>query len=158
MLKETASKLQNYSQIYNLWLNDGATEKAAVDRTLQQLDGFEEIIDNDESWYELLEITARGRSEDAWLAADWPAGFDELLLCVPLCKLVDWQCAKCTVGSRQENNSCAHDYSVFGYIGTMLMNADRKGIKEHIAKVRKLLKDNRYIWNVHKCELELLNV
>ena len=152
------NKLLNYTQIYNLWLNDGATEKAAIDRTLQQIDAFEEIIDDDESWYELLEIVLRGRNEDAWLAADWPSGFDELLLCVPLCKLVDWECSKCTVGSRQENNSCAHDYSLFGYIGELVKNGARKELKEHIQSIRKMLNDNRYIWNVHKCEFELLKV
>lgn len=154
--KNINDKLLNYSQIYNLWLNDGATEKAAVDRTLQQIDAFEEIVDNDQSWRALLKTSARGRNEDAWLAADWPAGFDELLLCVPLCKFVDWECAKCTVGSRQENNSCANDYSLFGYIGELVKNGQRKQLKEHIKSVRKLLMDRRYSWNVHKCELEFL--
>lgn len=152
------NKLLNYTQIYNLWLNKGATEEAAIELTLQQLDALEEIVDDDESWFRLIEISENGRTHDAWLAADWPAGFDELLLCVPLCKLVDWECAKCTIGKRQENNSCAHDYSAFGYIGELVKNAERKGLKKHIYSVRKMLRDNRLAWNIHNCELEVLKV
>src|SRR5688572_7236738 len=107
------NRLLNYTQIYNLWLNKGGTQEAAVELTLQQVDVFEDIVNDDENWHKLLEISARGRNQDAWLAADWPSGFDELMLCVPLCKLVDWECARCTIGRRQENNSCAHDYSLF---------------------------------------------
>lgn len=148
------SKLRNYTNIYNLWLNKGATEEAAVELTLQQVDALEEIVNDEFSWRKLLEISARGRNQDAWLAADWPSGFDELLLCVPLCKLVDWECARCTVGSRQENNSCAHDYSLFGYIGELVANGMREELGEHLQNVRKMLRDKRYVWNIHKCILE----
>jgi len=122
------------------------------------LDGLENITNDDESWYMLLEISARGRNYDAWLATDWPDGFDELLLCVPLCKLVDWECGKCTVGLRQENNSCAHDYSLFGYIGELVKNGMREELLEHIKGTRKFLKNEGFIWNIHKCEFELNNI
>jgi hypothetical protein len=148
------NKLLNYTQIYTLWLNKGSTAAAAAELTLQQTDALEEIISDDNSWQELLRISAQGRNQDAWLAADWPAGFDELLLCVPLCKLVDWDCAKCTIGRRQENSSCANDYSLFGFIGELVTNADREGLKEHIRAIQKMLRDERYSWNIHKCELE----
>lgn len=148
------SKLLNYTQIYNLWLNKGADEASAVELTIQQIDALEEIVDDNESWRKLLEISARGRNKDAWLAADWPAGFDELLLCVPLCKLVDWDCAKCTVGRRQENNSCANDYSVFGYIGELVKQGARRELKFHLLAVKKMLREERYMWNIHKCEME----
>ena len=150
-------KLLNYTQIYNLWLNKGSTAAAAVELTLQQADALEEIAGDDNSWQELLRISGQGRNEDTWLAADWPAGFDELLLCVPLCKLVNWECAKCTIGRRQENNSCANDYSVFGYVGELVTNADREGLKEHIRVIQKMLRDERFVWNIHKCELEKLS-
>ncbi len=147
-------KLLNYTQIYHLWLNRGRTREAAIDLTLQQVDAFEEIVNDDESWYKLKQISANGRIHDAWLASDWPSGFDELLLCVPLCKLVDWECAKCTIGSRQENNSCAHDYSLFGYIGELVVIGDRRGLTDHIKSIRKMLRDDRFHWNIHKFELE----
>lgn len=136
-------------------MNNGSTKEAAIELTIQQLDGLEEIASNDESWYELLEISARGRNYDAWLAMDWPDGFDELLLCVPLCKLVSWECGKCTVGERQENNSCAHDYSLFGYIGELVKNGMRDELLEHINGTRKFLKNKGFQWNIHKCEFEM---
>ncbi len=150
-------KLLNYNNIYQLWVNKGSTGEAAIELTIQQLDALEEIVADDDSWDALIEISSRGRNYDAWLATDWPDGFDELLLCVPLCKLVNWECSKCTVGKRQENNSCAMDYSLFGYIGELVKNASRNELIEHINSVRKLLKNNNYIWNVHKCELETVN-
>jgi len=148
-------KLLNYNNIYQQWMNNGSTKEAAIELTIQQLDGLEEIASNDESWYELLEISARGRNYDAWLAMDWPDGFDELLLCVPLCKLVSWECGKCTVGERQENNSCAHDYSLFGYIGELVKNGMRDELLEHINGTRKFLKNKGFQWNIHKCEFEM---
>lgn len=147
-------KLLNYNNVYQLWLNKGGTFESAVELTLRQLDSLEAIANDRESWETLLEISARGRNTDAWLAADWPSGFDELLLCVPLCKLVDWDCPKCTVGSRQENNSCAMDYSLFGYIGELVKSADRNGLIEHIKDARKMLMNPGFQWNVHTCTLE----
>lgn len=149
-------KILSYTNIYNQWLSKGRTESAAIELTLQQVDALEEMAENDDLWERLLEISAKGRNQDAWLAADWPAGFDELILCVPLCKLVDWQCANCTIGRRQENNSCANDYSLFGFVGELVRIGDREGLKEHISKIQKMLRDERYIWNVHTCELEKL--
>lgn len=150
-------KLLNYNNIYQLWQNKGSTEEAAIELTIQQLDALEEIASDEESWYSLLEISARGRNYDAWLAADWPDGFDELLLCVPLCKFVNWECSKCTVGKRQENNSCAHDYSLFGYIGELVKNGQRDELLNHIKSIRKMLKSSNNIWNIHKCEIEIIN-
>lgn len=150
-------KLLNYTQIYTLWLNKGSTEEAAIELTLQQLDALENIVSDDSSWQELLKITGSGRAHDPWLASDWPAGFDELLLCVPLCKLVNWECSECTVGKRQDNLSCAHDYSLFGFIGELVVTGNRKELLAHISSARKMLRDNRYRWDVHKCELELIN-
>jgi len=71
---------------------------------------------------------------------------------------VDWECGKCTVGSRQENNSCAHDYSLFGYIGELVKNGMREELLEHIKGTRKFLKNEGFIWNIHKCEFELNNI
>ena len=151
------NKLLNYNNIYQLWVNKGSTEEAAIELTIQQLDALEEIVSDEDSWEALLDISARGRNYDAWLATDWPDGFDELLICVPLCKFVNWECSKCTVGRRQDNNSCAMDYSLFGYIGELVKNAERTELLAHISNTRKMLKNGNYIWNVHKCELEVLN-
>ncbi len=150
------NKLLNYNTIYNQWVSNGSTKEAAIELTLQQLDALEEIVNNDISWHELLKISANGRNQDAWLAMDWPEGFDELLLCVPLCKFIDWECSKCFVGMRQENNSCAFDYSIFGYIGELIKAGSRDELKQHILNTKMFIKNSNYLWNIHKCEIEIL--
>ena len=148
-------KLQNYNSIYSEWKALGRTAEAARLLTLNQVDAFEQIINDDESWQKLLEIVAAGRNEDAWLASDWPAGFDELLLCVPLCKLVDWECSKCIVGKRQNNTSCAHDDSLFGWAGELVIKKEREALKKHIENIKKILEpESLYKWNMEKHELE----
>ena len=116
--------------------------------TLKQVDAFEEIVSDNEQWDFLLSCFNNGRDTDAWLAADWPSGFDELLLCVPLCKLVDFECTKCTVGKRQGNNSCAHDDSLFGYVAEILKRKDREELKKHISNIKLMLNDEKYKWNM----------
>lgn len=150
-------KLLDYNSIYNEWKSQGKTVEAARLLSLEQIDAFEKIVNDDESWQKLLEIAAAGRREDAWLAADWPAGFDELLLCVPLCKLVDWECAKCIVGKKQNNMSCAHDDSLFGLVGELLIRGERDALKMHISVLKKILeKDSKYTWDAAKHEIEIV--
>src|SRR5437762_9738421 len=96
----------SYEEIYNKWLKQGRTFESALQLTIEQLNSLEKIVSDSSGWAQLIEIASKGRTQDAWLAADWPAGFDELTVCVPLCKLVDWECAICTVGKRQNNFSC----------------------------------------------------
>jgi hypothetical protein len=150
-------KLQNYNSIYSEWKSLGKTAEAARLLTMQQLTALELIVNDDESWHKLLEIAAAGRKEDAWLAADWPAGFDELVLCVPLCKLVDWECSKCIVGMKQNNISCAHDDSLFGRVGELVIGNEREELKKHIENIRKILEpESVYKWNMDKLEVEKL--
>ncbi len=149
-------KLQNYGSIYNEWKELGKSAEAARLLTIKQIGSFEQIVNDNESWSKLLEITAAGRREDAWLAADWPAGFDELLLCVPLCKLVDWECGKCIIGKQQNNVSCAHDDSLFGWVGELVIRNEREMLKHHIGNLKKVLEQNAvYKWNFEKHEIEL---
>jgi hypothetical protein len=143
----------SHDQIFSKWLEMGGGLENALTLTKQQLKGFKELIKSDSGWQCLLEIAARGRTHDAWLAADWPSGFDELVLCVPLCKLVDWECAKCTVGSRQSDFSCAHDYSLFGLIGTLVEKEDRQALLEHVKKIELMLEDENYFWDIRGVNL-----
>ena len=100
-----------------------------------------------------MSVFNNGRETDAWLALDWPDGFDELLLCVPLCSLVKFECSKCFVGKRQENNSCANDFSLFGYIAELLKTADRDGLMKHIASIKMILLSEEYAWDIVKREI-----
>ncbi|MEO6694882.1 MAG: hypothetical protein ABIY50_01590, partial [Ignavibacteria bacterium] len=105
-----------------------------------------------------ISVFNNGRDVDAWLALDWPDGFDELLLCVPLCSLVRFECNKCTIGIRQENNSCAHDNSLFGYISELLKNNARDALKYHMISIKKMLLSDNYKWNISSQELEEVQI
>jgi hypothetical protein len=152
---EITTSLLSYREIKKVWERSEMNSEASRILTLGQVQAFEKIISDDESWEFLLSVFNKGRETDAWLALDWPDGFDELLLCVPLCSLVEFECSKCTIGKRQKNNSCAHDFSVFGYVAELLKTADRESLKKHITYIEKMLEDENYKWNMvlHKIEI-----
>lgn len=147
------NSLLSHDQIYSKWLELGGGFENALALTKEQVSGIEKIVNDDDGWKNLLEIAARGRTQDAWLATDWPSGFDELILCLPLCKLVDWECAKCTIGSRQQNFSCAHDNSLFGLVGVFVETANRDGLKEHLKKIETMLANKDYVWDINNLSL-----
>ena len=146
--------LLKYKAIINEWNDSNRNSETARILTLRQIQAFEKIVSDDESWKLLLSVFNKGREIDPWLAMDWPDGFDELILCVPLCKLVEFECNKCTVGSRQENNSCAHDHSLFGYIAELLKIPDRAGLIDHIQIIRKILLSDEFKWNISERKIE----
>lgn len=146
--------LLSHKGITNEWQKSSMNSEAAKLLTLRQVEALDKIINEDEAWKLLISVFNKGRNIDAWLALDWPDGFDELLLCVPLCKLVNFECCKCTIGKRQENNSCAHDFSLFGYTAELLKTADRKGLKNHIGFIKKMLNDENYKWNMEFHNIE----
>ena len=145
---DKTGELLSYNEILLEWEESNKDASAAKLLTLRQIEKFEEIVYDDESWEKLLEIFNSGRETDAWLAMDWPEGFDELILCLPMCKLVDFECSRCKIGMRQENISCANDFSLFGYIAELLKAADRKGLQEHIGSIKKILLLENFRWNI----------
>lgn len=153
---EIINELLPYEDINNKWLAGRMNSDGARILTLNQVESFEKIIGDDEGWKYLLTAFNNGRDTDAWLATDWPHGFDELLLCVPLCKFVDFECSKCTVGKRQDNNSCANDFSLFGYIAELLKISDRHGLLNHISSVKKILLSTDYKWNIDTKKIEMI--
>ena len=151
---EKVKSLLPYNEILNKWNNGIQSELSARLMTLEQTEALESVIVDDEGWEYLLSVFNNGRETDAWLALDWPDGFDELLLCLPLCSLVKFECSRCFVGMRQDNNSCANDFSLFGYIAELIKAADRVGIMNHIASIKKILLSEEYIWNIEKRIIE----
>jgi len=151
---DKTGELLSYVEITGEWNNSNKDINAAKLLTLRQIEKFEEIVADDESWKKLIEIFNSGRETDAWLALDWPDGFDELMLCLPMCKFVDFECSECTIGRRQENNSCANDFSLFGYVSELLKVSDRKGLQDHITSVKKILLIENFKWNISERKLE----
>ncbi|MBK8553688.1 MAG: hypothetical protein IPL53_22605 [Ignavibacteria bacterium] len=145
---EITSEFLSYNGINEEWKKSRMDSDAAKFLTLKQVEEFEKIVKDDEAWGNLLSVFNSGRQVDAWLALDWPDGFDELVLCVPLCKLVNFECSKCTVGKRQENNSCANDFSLFGYIAELLKIPDREGLINHTGSIKKILLLDDFRWNI----------
>ena len=141
-------ELLSYKEIDIEWKKSKKDIDSAKFLTLNQVEKFESIVKDDESWIRLLEIFNKGRDIDAWLAMDWPYGFDELVLCMPLCRLVDFECGRCIVGMRQENNSCANDYSLFGYIAELLKAYEIKVLIDHIDTIKKILLLDEFKWNI----------
>lgn len=134
-----STTLLGFEPLIAAWQRDGASQAAALRWTASQVGAFAVLVADDAGWERLLEIFERGRAADSWLATDWPSGFDELLLCAPLCQLVQFECARCTIGSRQSSLSCAHPGSVFGRIGTLLSARDRLGLMRHLEAVAAML-------------------
>lgn len=147
-------ELFSYNEILLHWEESNKDIGAAKLMTLKQVEKFGEILEDDDSWEKLLEIFNSGRETDAWLAMDWPEGFDELILCLPMCKLVDFECSRCKIGMRQQNNSCANDFSLFGYIAELLKAADRDGLQEHIGSIKKILLLENFRWNIKEKRIE----
>lgn len=145
--------LLSHEEISFEWNNSNKNSDAAKLLTLRQVEAFEKIVSDDEGWEYLIKVFNKGRDVDAWLALDWPEGFDELVLCIPLCRLVNFECDKCTIGKRQNNNSCANDFSLFGYISELIKDSDREGLIKHIDSIKKILLLEEFGWDVDKREI-----
>lgn len=149
--------LRGFNQIVKKWQEKGSTKESAKKLAIEQVEELAEIVNNDKSWLKLLEIFRSGRVEDSWLANDWPNGFDELIVCAPLCKYVDWECGKCFVGNRQNNFSCANDDSLFGYIAVLITLENREMLKDHLLKIRNLLTNDNIYWDMERHEIYFKN-
>lgn len=120
--------------IVDRWNALGSTPDAAVRLSLDQVRGLRAIVDDDAGWGHLTQLLIRSGG-DSWLAHDWPEGFEPMMLCAALCRLVDYECARCRVGREQEGRSCANPASAFGKVGQLLANADRKGLAAYLGEL-----------------------
>ena len=146
-------ELKGFNEIVNEWNDQGRSNDSAMQLTIKQVNALIEIVSDDQRWYKLLENFRNGRVHDAWLAVDWPEGFDELILCAPLCKLVEWECALCHVGKRQDNFSCANDDSLFGYIAVLMAIENRELLLQHLDKIKLVLENENIYWDLNTHEV-----
>jgi len=137
--RDAAHTLLAHGEILAAWRAAGATPAAALHWTHEQVRALRRLIQDPEGWRRLLQVHASGRAQDSWLATDWPTGFDELLVCAPLCTLVNFECARCTIGARQQAMTCAHPATVFGRIGAILERGDREALLRHLDEVEAML-------------------
>jgi len=128
-----------HAEILAAWRAAGATPASALHWTREQVRALRGLVQDPAGWQHLLQVHASGRARDSWLATDWPTGFDELLVCAPLCALVRFECARCTIGTRQQAMTCAHPATVFGRIGAILEGGDREALLHHLDEVDAML-------------------
>lgn len=147
--------LLSFDKIYKKWIESGSTLESAKELTISQICALQKIINDDKYWIKLIKIFENGRKLDSWLAQDWPYGFDELVLCVPLCKFVDYDCNKCKVGKRQENNSCSNENTLFGWISVLINENKRSELYEHLEAIKELIRDDGdLVWNLKEHKIE----
>ena len=146
-------ELKGFNEIVNEWNDQGRSNDSARQLTIKQVNALIEIVSDDQRWYKLLENFRNGRVHDAWLAVDWPEGFDELILCAPLCRLVEWECALCHAGKRQDNFSCANDDSLFGYIAVLMAIENRELLLQHLDKIKLVLENENIYWDLNTHEV-----
>lgn len=139
--------LLGFADIVARWKKAGADENSAIMLSIEQTKGLIKIVSDDQGWEGLQKIISAGRAKDAWLASDWPTGFDELVLCAPLCRLVEWECSMCTIGRRQQNISCANDNSLFGYAGVLAVSGEREKLLAHLEYVKDMLSSTVISWD-----------
>jgi hypothetical protein len=153
LLLVNASGMKSFKEIEELIKRVGLSAGTARALTLDQVESFDAIVSDDNKRIELLEVFRNGRMHDSWLALDWPNGFDEMVICAPLCKLVNWECALCHVGRRQNDFSCADDNSIFGYIAVLLALENRDLLKAHLDKIKKLLVNDNVYWDMARHDI-----
>ncbi len=146
--QEILNSLKSFDEIADEWKLNGASPELARLLTLRQVIAFENIVNDDACRDFLLKKFNNGRASDSWLATDWQNGFDELILCAPLCKLVDWQCEECMIGKHQQNHSCEDENSVFGWTAELLKETDKEKLLIHIGRLKRMLEDSNTKWNL----------
>lgn len=98
------------------------------------------LVDDDAGWERVTRLLVR-TGGDSWLAHDWPEGFEPMMLCAPLCRLVDYACTHCRVGRQQEGRSCVNPASAFGRVGVLLANGDRAGLSAYLGELEARLEE-----------------
>jgi hypothetical protein len=147
-------ELLPFQAVIDAWRASGGGTGAALDWTRRQVAACRALVRDEAGWNQLLHVFLQGRAHDAWLATDWPHGFDELLLCAPLCQHVRFECGRCHVGTRQGSVSCAHPASLFGRIAALLQSGDRDGLLRHLDDIDALLApQSARTWDLEACRL-----
>jgi hypothetical protein len=120
--------------IVDRWRALGSSPEAAARLSLDQVRGLRALVDDDAGWRRLTRLLVRSRG-DSWLAHDWPEGFEPMMLCAALCRVVDYECARCRIGQEQEGRSCVNPASAFGRVGVFLADGDRAGLSGYLAQL-----------------------
>lgn len=138
--RERGPRLLPAERIIERWREGGGTREGALAASREQVLGLQRVVRSNEAWPALVRLMQR-TGGDSWLAGDWPEGFEPLLLCAPLCKLVDFECSRCHVGQKQDGRSCVNPDSAFGRVGELLKASDRAGLDAYLGELAERLGD-----------------
>lgn len=136
---EPGPRLRSAEEALARYRDQGADLAAALDGSRQQLAGLRRELDEDDRWERLVRLARQ--AGDPWNADDWPLGFDALVVPIPLCTHLSFECARCPVGQRQDGRSCAHLDSAFGRVGELVRRGDRDGLRAWLDELRTRLVD-----------------
>lgn len=134
-------RLRSSTEVIERYREEGADAAAALRGAGLQLEGLRHELDDDDRWARLVHLSRQ--AGDPWNAYDWPLGFDGLVCAASLCADVSFECARCPVGRRQGERSCAHPDTAFGRIDMLVREGRREALREHLDALERLLDEAR---------------
>lgn len=120
------------------WKDLGGSLQAALEVAGEQAHALEVRLADDGGWQRLVAVARR--TADPWFATDWPDTFDPLMLVLPVCKTLDWECARCPIGRQQETRACAHPEVPITRLGSAVSGGDRARAQTEVSVLRSMLR------------------
>lgn len=134
----STGKLRSADAAVAAWSERGGTLEDALIVASQQVESLEATLSSERQWTRLVSIARR--TIDPWFATDWPETFDALMLVLPLCRTLDWQCAQCPIGRQQDNRACAHPEVPVTRLGTAISRGEQGRAQTELTVLRSMLR------------------
>lgn len=116
--------LDSAQTLLQRWRGGDASTSSALAIVEDQSRKLRSSLGDSTKWNKLVQISRR--TIDPWFVTDWPETFDPLVLVVPLCHAVDWQCATCPIGRQQHGQTCANPESPVSRLGASIVADERE--------------------------------
>lgn len=130
-------ELRSAQAAVHAWTERGGTIEAALEVASQQVESLGATVSSQREWTRLVSIARR--TIDPWFATDWPETFDALMLVLPLCRTLDWECAKCPIGRQQDDRACAHPEVPVTRLGAAVSNGEQHRAQTELSVLRSML-------------------
>ena len=135
--KPAVTELRSASAAVEAWGERGGTLEAALAVASQQVESLSAAISTEREWTRLVAVARR--TADPWFATDWPETFDSLMLVLPVCRTLDWQCAKCPIGRQQDDRACAHPEVPVTRLGMAISTGEQQRAQTEVTVLRSML-------------------
>lgn len=133
----TVTELRSATAAVEAWSERGGTLAAALAVASEQIESLGVKISTEREWTRLVSISRR--TIDPWFATDWPETFDALMLVLPVCRTLDWQCAKCPIGRQQDDRACAHPEVPVTRLGMEISRGEQQRAQTELTVLRSML-------------------